>query len=165
MFFAGVLLRFNSSFRLVRTWPLSLSVVAMAVFAYFSPLFYEAFLYAYTGARMVGWYSDFGPDYGADGRPYFFYAYKVASVTYGGRGLYDDDTSEIYDKKVGDPIGVSYLKQKQWMSTIRPVEWNFWFSRLALVVLAVTFILGIWLSISWRPMRESRNQPIIISDG
>ena len=122
----------------------------MAAFAYFSPLFYEAFLYAYSGAHTVGWYSDFGPDYGADGRPYFFYAYKVGSVTYGSPGLYDDDNSEIYFRKVGDPIGVSYLKQKPWISTIKPVEWNFRFSRLALVIFAVAFTFGIWLSVSRR---------------
>lgn len=129
----------------MRTWPLSLSAVALAVFACLFSFFHETFSYSLGGSHTVGWYSDFGPDYGTDGRPYFFYAYKVGSTIYGGRGLYDDETSDIYFRKVGDPIGVSYLKQKPWMSTIRPVEWNFRFSLLALMILVVIFTCGIWL--------------------
>jgi hypothetical protein len=98
----------------------------------------------------VGWYSDFDPKYGADGRPRFGYAYKVGSVTYGGLALYDDETSKIYYRKAGDPIGVSYLRQKPWVSTIEPVEWNFRVSRLAMTALAMAFILGILLSVARR---------------
>ena len=149
--------------RIMRVWPLSLSLVALLTFAYFSPIFYEAFLYSFAGSHTVGWYSDFGPDYGPDGRPYFFYAYKVNGVIYGGRGLYDDENSGIYYRRAGDPVGLNYLKQKPWISTIKPVEWNFRLSRMAIVILSVSFTFGVWLSVSRRRVREPHNQPALIS--
>jgi hypothetical protein len=126
--------------------PLSLSVLALAAFAYFAPLFYQASVYHFRGSHTLGWYSDFGPEYGPDGRPYFFYAYKVGTLTYGGRARYDDDNSGIYYRRVGDSIGVSYLREKPWISTIEPVEWNFRILRLTAVILVVAFISGIGVS-------------------
>ena len=150
-------MRSGFSFRLVRLWPLSLSALALAIFMYFFPTFCEAFLYSWAGSHTIGWYSDFGPDYSPDGRPYFFYAYKVGNNTYGGRGLYDDDTSasDIYFRHVGDPIGVSYLRRKPWVSTIKPVQYNFTISCWSLGILAIAFISGIGLSALPVTQRES----------
>jgi hypothetical protein len=108
---------------------------------------HETLLYAWGGVHTIGWYSDFGPDYDADGHPYFFYAYKVDGVTYGGRALYDDETSDIYYRNVGDAFGVTYLRKKPWISTGKPIAWNLHFCRLPLMFLFLAFVVGIWFSV------------------
>ena len=130
-----------------------LSAVALGTFAYSSPMFYETALYAFSGSHTVGWYSGLN-DHFADGHWYFSYAYRVGGVTYGGRGSYQDANSSIYYRNVGDPIGVSYLRRKPWVSTLESVEWNLKIAWRALVTLAAVFLLGIGLSVSWRPERE-----------
>jgi hypothetical protein len=112
-----------------------------------SPTFFESLRYEWKGAHTIGWYSDFGPYY-SDGRPYFRYSYRVGAVTFGGQGLYDDDTSDIYFRHVGEPIGVQYLTQRPWVSTIKPTAWNFRFSRNLLALSFVMFSSGLWLSLS-----------------
>jgi hypothetical protein len=123
---------------------------------YLLPALYDDVRFSICGAHTVGWYSDFGPDnYGGD-RPYFLYAYKVENVTYGGRGLYDDDTSDIYYRKVGDPIGVTYLKNAPWISTMRAVRWDLKESAVLMTIPLVMFVGGVFLSLKPRP-RTSRD--------
>jgi hypothetical protein len=142
--------RYNFPFRVVRIWPLFLSAIALGIFVYISPLFYKYALYKFVGVRAVGWYSDFGPYYYSSDRPYFLYAYKVGSATYGGRGLYDDAQSDIYYENLGHPVGVSYLTNKPWVSTLEPVEWDFEIGCIGVVLLAAVFVCGIRLSVTSR---------------
>ena|SRR5215475_67815 len=98
--------------RPARLWPLALSALFVWPLCYLLPSIYRNARFSLGGTQTVGWYSNFGPYYDARGRPYFLYADSVGGVTYGGRGLYDDDTSEIYFRQAGDPIGVTYLTRK-----------------------------------------------------
>jgi hypothetical protein len=132
--------------RPVRFWPLIFSAVAVWPLLHFLPALYEDLRFSLSGRHTVGWYSDFGPYY-VDGRPYFFYAYKLENVTYGGRGLYDDDTSDIYFRKLGDPIGVTYLEKAPWVSTMRSVRWDLKVSAVLMAIPLFVFLGGIFLSL------------------
>jgi hypothetical protein len=104
------------------------------------------------GTHTVGWYSDFGPYYGTSGKPYFLYAYKVGTATYGGQGLYDDDTSEVYFRKPGDPIGVTYLLRAPWISTMKAEDLT---ESMALASIPLLFFWGGICFTLW-PHRKER---------
>ena len=146
--------RYNFPFRVVRIWPLLLSAIALGIFVYISPLLYESALYEFGGGHTEGWYSDFAPERPADSDPYYSYAYRVDRVTYSGTSLYDDALSDVYFRKVGDPIWLTYLKRKPWVSTLEPTGWNFKIGSRAAALFAVVFISGIWLSVARRPKLE-----------
>src|SRR5215470_19217946 len=95
-----------------RYWPLAFSALAVWPLLYLLPAVYVYAQFSMEGTYTVGWYSDFGEYHDARGRPCFLYAYSAQGVTYGGRGLYDDVESEVYYRKSGDPIGVTYLRRK-----------------------------------------------------
>jgi len=139
--------------RPARWWPLIFSALAVWPLLYLVPALYEDIRFSLRGIHTVGWYSDFGPYY-VDGRPYFLYAYKVENVTYGGRGLYDDDTSDIYYRKPGDPIGVTYLEKAPWISTMRAVRWDLKESAVLMAIPLFIFLGGIGLSFKPRRRRE-----------
>ncbi len=39
-------------------------------------------------------------------------------------GLYDDATSDIHFRHIGDPISLTYLRKEPWVSTVKPWRWN-----------------------------------------
>jgi hypothetical protein len=137
--------------RPVRFWPLIFSVLAVWPLLHFVPPLYEDIQFSLRGVHTIGWYSDFGPDVGPykdnAGRAYFIYAYRVGNVTYAGRGLYDDDTSDIYFRKPGDPIGVTYLEKAPWVSTMRSVRWDLKVSAVLMAIPLFVFLGGIFLSL------------------
>jgi hypothetical protein len=143
----------NVSIR-VRTWPLIFSALAAWGLVWLVPTVWENFRY-WRGTHTIGWYADFGPEYRA-GRPYFCYAYAVGTVTYGGRGLYDDDTSDIYQRKVGDPIGVTYLPKTPWESTMRPTKWDLQLSATLAAFCSALLVLSLRFACYRSP--ASRNQ-------
>jgi hypothetical protein len=113
----------NSSVKLLRIWPLMFSALAICGLVYIFPNLYENVRYFRDGVQTVGWYSNFDAD-DTDGHSYFKFAYKVGGVTYGGRGLYDDATSDIYFRNPGDPVSLTYLNKEPWVSTAKPWKWN-----------------------------------------
>jgi hypothetical protein len=119
--------------RPVRIWPLLFSALALW------PL-----LYRLVGIQISGRTTN--------GKPYFLYAYKVGTATYGGQGLFDDSTSEVYFRKPGDPIGVTYLAKKPWLSTMRWARWELKQSAMLATIPFLIFAGGLYLSM--RPRRE-----------
>jgi hypothetical protein len=155
-------LKFRTKIRFVRFWPLLFSVVAVWGIVRLLPTIYEDIQFSRIGTHSTGWYSDLDPGYDIKGRPYFEYAYTVKQVTYGGRGLYDDETSEIYYRHSGDPIEVTFLSKRPWISTIKAVEWDLRESALWATICLIIFLWGIWLSLVSRTKTRQiigRNSP------
>jgi hypothetical protein len=138
--------------RPVRLWPLIFSALALWPLLYLVPVLYSDIRFSLGGAHTIGWYSDFGPYYGTNGKPYFLYAYKVGTATYGGQGLFDDSTSEVYFRKPGDPMGVTYLAKKPWLSTMRWPTWELKQSAMIATIPFLVFVGGLYLSM--RPHRK-----------
>ena len=140
--------------RPARFWPLIFSALALWPLLYLLPAICWGIRFSLGGTQTVGWYSDFGDYYDSRERRYFLYAYTVEGVTYSGQGLYEDDTSDVYFRKPGDPIGVTYLSKKPWISTMKAVRSDLEESAVLAAIPFFVFVGGICFS--FRPRRRPR---------
>jgi hypothetical protein len=141
------------SLRLVRIWPLSLSLVALETFLYSSPLFYETLATRSVARKQLDGIPSSALNTTRKIARIFFMLISQAALHMGAEGCTTAKTRTFiveYCRKVGDPSGVTFLREKPWNSTIEPVAWNFEFTRIAMAILAVVFILGILLSVGRR---------------
>jgi hypothetical protein len=139
--------------RIARIWPLIFSFLALWGIARVLPDFYCDFLFWSDGVGATGWISGRACGQDPNGHPYFCYAYSVKGITYGGRGLYDDENSDI-DFSDHPPIYLIYLPPAPWRSTIKPVAWNLRMSALWGSFCVTVFLGACLLSVLPRKKRE-----------
>jgi Protein of unknown function (DUF3592) len=128
---------------LQRIWPLAFSMIALGYLILTVSHLRPASEFSRHAVHTNAWYTDLSQK-----EENYYYAYAVGNTTYSGRALYNDAHSDIYYRKPGDKLEITYDSSKPWVSTLAGHELDdLRSSERKVAISLVVLLLGICSSV------------------